>query len=113
MTETNEQYLRRELAEFVELARRAVSHFQANSRLCVHGVTVTVTKSSDGLFLGEFHDRCTQLAAVAKSGLRRGAPCGLTGDRRTCPNFEMHDGDETFSYVCEVCGIKGGGEHPQ
>jgi hypothetical protein len=113
MSETIEDYLRRELAEFVEVARQAVAHFQDGPSISAGGVVVTVSPSGSGAALAEFHDRADKLAAVAKSCLRRGEPCGLTGDRRACPNFEYWDGDETFSYDCPVCGVKGGGEHPQ
>lgn len=113
--ESETEYLRRELREFVDLASKAVRHFQKNPGIITGNVHVIVIAGHDPEYtLANFWERSEQLEKVARGSYRRGERCEIeVGDRRPCPNFEFNDGDETYSFNCSVCGIKGGGEHPQ
>jgi len=108
----NTDYLKRELAEFLDLSRKAVAHFQSGPSISTGGVVVTVAKSG-GTALMDFHERCEALEKVLRTDRMRGEICGHDADKRSCPNADYNDGDETWRLDCDLCKTHVGGEHPQ
>lgn len=107
------EYLSRELRDLLDASATIVRSFQRGASMTSRGVSITILeKNPEGL--SEFWDKIEALRLMLVTGVPIGAPCGLTDDaRKKCPNMDWWDGDETFSFRCDVCGVKGCGEHPQ